>query len=129
MPILVFLFGLGVFFIGGANAYAQTPGQWDYDQTERVYKFYDGSNWYEVGTGLGLIGCSKEAALDFVSATGSYRYCNGTVWIPIVGTVTLSGCSKKGARDYFNNSYHYCNGLLWVNMKGPLSGGLLSLID
>lgn len=110
-------------------ALAQQAGAWEYDYGDHVYKFYDGSDWYEVGTGFGLIGCSKEASLDFVAVTGSYRYCNGTVWIPVIGTLTLSSCAKKGARAFFSNSYYYCNGLLWVNIKGPLSGGLISLID
>ncbi len=127
MHILIWLL-LFFIFIPPESALAQQQGTLEYDYGDHLYKFYNGSQWFEVGTGVGVILCSQEAALDFVPALSIFRFCNGSVWVPVVGTLTLSGCGgSKGTIEYFNNSFHYCNGLLWINMKGPLSGGLLNI--
>jgi hypothetical protein len=102
------------------SALADPPGTLRFNDSSKRYEFYSGSNWYLFSVGVGVVACSKKAALDFNNAVSAYRYCNGTVWIPIVGTPTLIACTKKGAMDFFNTSYHYCNGLVWMNMRGLL---------
>lgn len=112
---------LSLFFIlilAAAPASAQTAGQMNYDTSNHRYVFYDGVSWREFHTGLGLLACTKEGAMDFEHVLAYYRYCNGSVWVPVVGTLTLSTCSKKGEMDFFSNSYYFCNGLFWVNMQG-----------
>ncbi|WP_413288833.1 LVIVD repeat-containing protein [Bdellovibrio sp. HCB337] len=64
-------------------------GQMDYNATNNVLRFCNGSLWKAMGTvpGAGGSGCTTptaaKGALDFYSTTNRYRYCDGTNWITV----------------------------------------------
>lgn len=104
-------------------AYAQQAGNMKYNFTTKQYQFFDGAQWYNLGLGVALGACTKEAAMDFEPLViTSYRYCNGTHWIRIVGVPTLSFCSRAGMMDFIGSTYRVCNGLVWTNIKGLPAG-------
>lgn len=65
-----------------------TAGVMQYNTTNHVMEFCDGSGWNDMGArGSGGSGCSTptaaEGALDYDSANNIYRFCDGSSWINI----------------------------------------------
>ena len=103
-------------------AAAQTAGTMRYNATIKNMEFYNGSNWFGFGLGVGLGACpaASEGTMEYDGLLNSYRLCNGTVWVTLLGTPTLAVCGSVGSIDYRSNTFMYCNGLLWMNLKGVL---------
>ncbi len=105
---------------GGSLGACSNPGAVDWDGTNAVYKFCNGTDWISMAGDTTAGACSSTGALEYDSGLGNYKFCDGTNWIPVGNNGTLGACSGVADREYDtgNSVMKWCNGSNWIDMTG-----------